>query len=204
MAIRRRADWGDTGALPAEGLVVRTDAEASRALHAALAAGEDPPAVGLLGGDLCATLGGRRDEARLRSPEATRVVVDAVEVRLDGAPAQHAVAHVVLRRSWWRGRVVALMNAAWVGSWNVAPRAHPGDGRLEVLDADLPLADRWKARSRLPLGTHVPHPGIATSRTAHTVIELGRPFDVWLDGEKAGRARRVEVAVLADVLPVVV
>jgi hypothetical protein len=204
MAIRRRTDWGGTGPLPPDGLVARTDAEASRLVHAAFAAGEEPPTIGLLGGDLCATLGGRRDEARLRSAEATRVVIDAVAVRLDGGAPQHAVAHVVLRRSWWRGRVVALMNAAWIGSWNVAPRAHPGDGRLEVLDADLALADRWKARGRLPLGTHVPHPAIATSRTARTVIDLGRPFDVWLDGVKAGRARQVEIAVLADALAVVV
>ncbi len=204
MAVRRRTDWGGTGPLPPQGLVVRTDAEASRALHAALVAGEEPPTIGLLGGDLCATLGGRRDGMRLRSPEATRVVVDVVEVRLDAGEPRHAVAHVVLRRSWWRGRVLALMNAAWIGSWNVAPRAHPGDGRLEVLDADLALADRWKARSRLPLGTHVPHPGITVSRTAHTVIELDGPLDVWLDGEKAGRARRIEITVLPDALAVVV
>jgi hypothetical protein len=204
MAIRRRADWGGTGPLPPDGLVVRTDADASRALHAAVEAGVEPPTLGLLGGDLCATLGGRRDGARLRSPDATRVVVDTVEVRLDGGAPRHAVAHVVVRRSWWRGRVVALMNAAWIGSWNVAPRAHPGDGRLEVLDADLAFADRWKARSRLPLGTHVPHPSISMSRAEHTVVELERPSDVWLDGERVGRARRIEVTVRPDTLAVVV
>lgn len=204
MAIRRNEDWGVAGALPDGGAIVRSDAAAGALVHRARAGGVAAPPVGLLAGDLCTTLGGRGDAARLRSPHAARVVVDAIEVRLDGGDAQHAVAHVVVRRSWWRGRVVAVMNAAWVGRWNVAPRAHPGDGFLDVIDADLPLGDRWKARARLPLGTHVPHPRITVGRVRSTVLDFDRPTDVWLDGVRTGRATRVEFAVLPEALTVVV
>ncbi len=56
------------------------------------------------------------------------------------------------------------MNAQWIGSWDVAPRSHPNDGLLDRCEGDLSLDDRWKARGRLPSGTHVPHPGIAEQR----------------------------------------
>ena len=87
------------------------------------------------------------------------------------------------------GPGVVAMNAQWLGSWDVAPRSHPNDGLLDVFDGDLPLGERLKARSRLPTGTHVPHPGIAERRVAAVQIELDRPTPVWLDGERVGSAR---------------
>ena len=49
-----------------------------------------------------------------------------------------AVAHVVARGGgpWWRGPIVAVMNADRLGRWDVAPRAHPNDGRLDVVEVD--------------------------------------------------------------------
>ncbi len=38
------------------------------------------------------------------------------------------------------------MNAQFLGRWDVAPRGHPNDGRLDVLDADLPLDERLQVR----------------------------------------------------------
>lgn len=204
MSIKRGEAWGEPGPLPAHGVLARTDADVRAVVERARRAGTDPVPIGLLGGDLCTTVGGRGDAARLASPDAARLVVDVGRVHLDDGPALHFVAHLVARRSWWRGRIVAVMNAAWIGRWNVAPRAHPGDGFFDVLDADLSLGDRWKARSRLPLGTHVPHPAIATSRTRGCTFDLDRPTVIWLDGVRAGTARRVEVAVEPDGLAVVV
>src|SRR4029450_5976164 len=111
-------------------------------------AGEPVPPLGLLGGDLCRTLGGRGDEARLRSPEATRLPVDLGAVLLDGR-LHWFVAHLIARRGWWSGRIVAAMNAEYLGPWDVAPRSHPNDGRLDTLDGDLPVGERLKARRRL-------------------------------------------------------
>jgi hypothetical protein len=220
MPIERGAAWGRAAPLPAGGVVVRSDAEARAVVERARRAGTPVPVLGLLGGDLCRTLGGRGDEARLRSPEATTVPCDLGSVLVDGR-LHWFVAHAVLRRSWWRGRVVAVMNAEWFGprrrggertgrrrggerSWDVAPRAHPGDGLLDVLDADLGLGDRWKARARLPTGTHVPHPGIRTSRTAALLVDASPALDVWLDGERIGRAAAVAVRIEPDALTIVV
>ena len=204
MSIRRGQAWGDQGPLPIGGLSVTTDAEVRAVVEEAMRAHVAPPPGGLLGGDLCTTLGGRGDRERLATDDAVRLVVDVAHVVLDDLTEHWFVAHLVARRAWWRGRVVAVMNAAYIGSWNIAPRAHPGDGVLDVLDADLSLSDRRKARARLPLGTHVPHPAIRGSRPRVFDVELDRPTPIWLDGERVGRAHRVHVEVVPDALVVVV
>ena len=114
----------------------------------------------LTGGDLLATIGGAAGESARRFP------IDVLSVDADGRRLT-AVAHVVARgRTWWRGPIVAVMNADRIGAWDVAPRAHPNDGQLDVVevDASMGLRDRWQASRRLPTGTHVPHPAIRTRR----------------------------------------
>ncbi len=204
MSVRRGEPWGTTGPLPADGVVVRTDAEARAVVEAARRAGEEPPPLGLLGGDLCRTLGGRGDEARLHTDEAARAVVDLGCVLVDGRQFWF-VAQLVARRSWWHGPVVVAANAQWLGRWDVAPRSHPGDGKLDVVVADLSLRDRTKAWRRLPQGTHVPHPGITERQVAATQLDLDPPCPVWLDGTKvADRARTLSVRVEPDAVAVVV
>lgn len=203
MTIRKGAVWGEPGGLPPHGVVVRSDAEARRIVTAARRAGEAIPPLGLLGGDLCKTLGGTGDEERLRSPNAMTVPVDLGAVLLDGR-LHWFVAHLVIKRSWWRGRAVAVMNAQYLGNWDVAPRGHPNDGLLDAFDADLPLGQRVLARRRLPLGTHVPHPGIAQARVDALQIDLDRPTPVELDGERLGTARNLAVRVEPDALRCIV
>jgi diacylglycerol kinase family enzyme len=208
MAVRKGEDWGQLGPLPEDGIVVATDAEARALVERARQAHEPLPTLGLVGGDLRSTLGGRRVEHELRSPDAARVQVDIVRVEIDGEPhwfVAHLIAHASFTRGgWWRGRTLAAMNAAWRGSWNVGPRAHPGDGLVDVLDADLSVGDRWKARHRLPLGTHVPHPGISMRRSAQFSLTCDPPLSIWLDGTPIGQARSVVGTVEPSALTVVV
>ncbi len=128
--------------------------------------------IGLVGGDLCHTLGGLGDESRLHGAEAMRFPVDLAVAEVDGV--EHCfVAHLIVRGRWWRGRAITIMNAQWLGDWDLGPRSHPNDGLLDVSDGRLGLADRMAARSRVRTGTHLPHPGIATSRVARYTTELG-------------------------------
>lgn len=203
MSVERGRRWGVPGALPPEGVVVGTDAEARAVVERARRAGEPLPALGLLGGDLCRTLGGPGDEGRLWSDEAVRVRVDVGAVLLDGT-LHWFVAHLIARRSWWRGRAIAVMNAEFVGPWDLGPRAHPGDGLLDITDGTLPFGDRLTARRRVRTGTHLPHPALATRRVAAWQTELDPPLDVWLDGDRVGRSSRLSVRVEPEALTVVV
>ncbi|MGI8755089.1 MAG: diacylglycerol/lipid kinase family protein [Acidimicrobiales bacterium] len=203
MTVERGQPWGVPGPLPTGATLVHSDAAARRVVESARRAQERPPVLGLIGGDLCRTVGGRGDEARLRSEEAMTLPVDIGSVLIDGRH-HWFVAHLVVRRSWWRGRVVAVMNAQWIGRWDVAPRSHPGDGLLDVLDGDLSLDDRLKARRRLRTGTHVPHPAISERRTSTVHLAFERPTPVWLDGERVGSARNLVIRVEPDGLTCVV
>jgi hypothetical protein len=203
MTISKGAAWGRPGPLADTGVVVRDDAEARAVVEAARRAKEAPPPLGLLGGDLCRTLGGTGDEPRLRSPDAMTFPVDLGVVLVDGT-IHCFVAHLIARRSWWRGRVVVAMNAQWLGAWDLGPRSHPNDGLLDISDGNLSLSDRWKARSRLPTGTHVPHPGIAVHRVPSMQLDLDPALDLWLDGVRIGRGSNVVVRVEPDALTVVV
>ena len=203
MTIRKGEAWGEPGALPSGGEVVRSDLEARRVVTAARRAGQPVPPLGLLGGDLCRTVGGTGDEARLRSAAAVQLPVDLGSVLVDGR-IHWFVAHLIARRSWWRGRVVAVMNAQFLGPWDVTPRGHPDDGRLDILDADLSFGERLQVRSRLRTGTHLPHPRIDQRHVPAVQIELDGPTPVYLDGEGIGPARRLSIRIEPDALLCVV
>ncbi|MGV3760452.1 MAG: hypothetical protein ACO1PW_13075 [Actinomycetota bacterium] len=203
MTIRKGEAWGRPGPLPSNGVVVRSDAEAREVVTAARRTGDPIPPLGLLGGDLCRTLGGTGDEARLRSDQAVQLPVDLGAGLVDGR-LHWFVAHLVARRSWWRGRVVAAMNAQYLGDWDVAPRGHPNDGRLDLLDGDLPLGQRLLARNRLPAGAHVPHPQITERRVEAVQLDFDRLTPIRLDGEPIGEARTLSLRVEPDALLCVV
>jgi hypothetical protein len=203
LPISKGEAWGEPGPLPDDGVVVRSDAEARAVVTEARRAHEPVPPLGLLGGDLCRTLGGTGDEGRLRSEQAVQLPVDLGAVLVDGR-LHWFVAHLVARRSWWHGRVVAAMNAQYLGRWDVAPRGHPNDGRLDVLDADLPFRARLQARARLPHGTHVPHPGIEERHQSAVQLDFPRPMPVYLDGQRQSDARTLSIRVEPDALLCVV
>ena len=201
--IEKGQDWGELGPLPEDGVVVRSDAEARAVVTEARRANRPVPPLGLLGGDLCRTVGGRGDEDRLHSPEATRLTVDLGAVLVDGR-LHWFVAHLVARRRWLRGPLLGAFNAQWLGDWDVAPRAHPGDGLLEVLEVTMSPGERWKARSRLRTGTHVPHPGIKLTRSDAVQRDLPGGHSVWLDGERVGPAGALSIRIEPDALRIVV
>lgn len=188
MNIRRGEDWGAPAPVPADAVVADTDREAAEIAATHRRANTPIPPIVLTGGDLARTLGGGRATAA----ERTHVPVDLGAVLVDGR-LHWFLAHLVARRSWLRGRIVVAANAAFLGEWNIAPRAHPGDGRLDVIDADPSLGDRLKARRRLRTGTHVPHPAITVRRTDAVQIDLERPTTIRLDGRSIGAARSLSI-----------
>jgi len=189
MTIRKGEEWGCSVQRP-DRLVV---AESDRALAALVASGQGNP-LGVSGGDVFHSVGSpaRRDPMQ-------RLPMDLLHVEADGA--RHlAVAHVLVRRSWWRGEIVVVMNVDHLGEWNIAPRAHPNDGRFDVVEVapSMSIRHRLQARRRLPQGTHVPHPDIRTRTGMEASWEFGRPQRLWIDGESIGSVRVLTVAVEPD------
>ena len=203
MTVEKGRDWGEAGPLPEDGVLVRSDAEAREVVTSARRANQPVPPLGLLGGDLCRTVGGRGDEGRLRSDAGTRLTVDLGSVLVDGR-LQWFVAHLVVRKGWLRGPLFGAFNAEWLGDWDVAPRAHPGDGVLELLEVTMSTGDRLKARGRLATGTHVPHPGITVRRADAVQRDVPKGHAVWLDGQRLGPANAISIRLEPDALRIVV
>jgi hypothetical protein len=207
MTIRKGEAWGTIGPVPAGAVRVHSDAELHRNVHAARTRSTTMPVFVLLGGSLMRAVGGSGDAARLAG-EVALLPVDLVRVGLDDTTTW-AVAHVIARRSrrWWlRGPIVAAMNAEFIGDWDVTPRGHPNDGRIDLLEvsAAMSVRDRWRAMKRLPSGTHLPHPEISVQRTATAERTFERPMRVWVDDVVMGETRTLRLTVEPDALVVCV
>jgi hypothetical protein len=200
VTVEKGQSWGERAARPPGLVEVRDDAAAGRVVRECRRAAATIPPLGLLGGDLRRTLGG--GPVASLGDEVAVFTIDLGIVMLEGLPWAF-VSHLVARRSWWWGEVLAAMNAEFLGRWDVAPRSHPNDGRLDVLHAvHLRPVDRWKVWRRLPTGTQLPHPGIRAQRIAATEVRLRRPLPVRLDGVTVGHARDLVIDVEPDALTV--
>ncbi len=204
MSVTRGGGWGRLAPLPADAPVVAGDAALADLVTPARRAGVDPPVVGLVGGDLCRTLGGGGDPGRLRGDRAVTAVVDIGRVTCDDGTTAWFVAHLVARRRAWQGPFAVVMNAQWLGPLDLGPRAHPGDGLLDLTEGRLGLRDRLTARRRARTGSHLPHPALRTARSGTHRFDLGHPTPVLLDGRRLGRFRTLRVDVEPDSLTVVV
>lgn len=190
MVIQKGKDWGSPGVLPPTAPVASSNAEL-RAL-----VGKGARVIGVAGGDLCRTLSGAGSMSVVFPIDLCRLTAVGVD--------ELFVAHCVARRRWLRGPITAVMNAQFIGSWDVAPRSHPNDGVVDVLEISMGVGDRLKARKRLGTGTHVPHPSIAQRRVSTADFHLGRPTKVWLDGEPFTTLTDFTITVEPDALTIVI
>ncbi|MFZ9628677.1 MAG: diacylglycerol/lipid kinase family protein [Ilumatobacteraceae bacterium] len=204
MTIRRGEPWGVPCELAADVTVVDGDAALSGVLTAARLGGAEPPLLAVRHGDVARTMGGATTDRVVPGAVLVRAPIDAIRVTADGRAPAWCCAHVVARQRWWRGRVVIVANAQFVDGRDVAPRAHPNDGRVDLLDVAPTMSwrDRVRAWRRTATGTHVPHPDIETRQVTSLVLEFDAPVGVWLDGRRWQRAQRLEVEVEADAVTV--
>lgn len=153
-------------------------------------------------GDMFRTVGARPIADRR---ELLALPIDLMTVRVDEGDPVVGVAHVLARLpfrrgGWWRGQVLAVMNAEFVGRFEVAPRGHPNDGRVETFLAasDMSVRQRWEVRQRLPSARHLPHPQIATRPVRSREWTFETALDVIVDNTIVGRGSRLSVEVIAD------
>ena len=195
MTIRRGSDWGVPGVPPPDLPWFDDDRSASDAVA------QGTTSLGLRGGDLARTLGAGGPSPCVEFP------IDVLRLESPSRTPEVAIAHVVVRRrfaGWWTGSVSVAMNAQYRGAWDVAPRGHPNDGRLELFEvADrMSVRQRWAARRRLPTGAHLPHPMITARSARHVVLSVPPRSRVDVDGRRwFATTGRESTEVTIDVVP---
>lgn len=200
MTIRRGSDWGRSGT-PPDGLPsARSDREIGEHL------GDGLTLIRLCGGDMFATLGGSTSGSPTPSLE---LPIDVMRIsykcsRDSELKTRVASSHCVMRArnargGWFRGNAVAVMNAQYLRKWDVAPRGHPNDGRVEILEVDARMSVRQRmiARLRMKTGTHLPHPDISVKSVSEFTWS-GSALTMWIDGAKIGVVQFVEIQVMKD------
>lgn len=199
MTIKPGRPWGERRASPFAPNQANSDADAA----ALIAAGHRE--FMLTGGDMWRTIGGSASHDDLR----TVVPIDLLTVEFAvGDIVEHtwALAHAVFDRSRGtigRGDVSYVMNAQYLGQWDLAPRGHPNDGRMDVvtISADMSWRQRRLLRRRLPTGTHLPHPHIRSQSLAEPWT-ADEPGTLTLDGRRRLSVDRVRIGLEADALTV--
>jgi hypothetical protein len=218
MGINKGAPWGKPVCGPPDVTVEGDDATLARA------------AAGHPGARIALTPRPAADFARaigLSSADpTTELLCDGLNVAV-GQRNLFAVNMVVLgtppdRQRWWsrvtrvRVRVddrvvhdgaalaVVVANGQFLRGLDVVPRGHPGDGRVEVQVYALAPRERAAMRSRLALGTHVPHPRIRSAAGRRVEIHVERPVAVEIDGADSGSAGDVDVTVVAGAFSLLV
>ena len=109
-----------------------------------------------------------------------------VEVEVDGRPVFAG-----------RATSVVVMNGQYLRGADLAPRGHPGDGSCEVQVYALAPGQRRLMRSRLGSGSHLPHPAITTARGRAVAVRLQAAAPVEVDGRPVGKAKTLDIQVLA-------
>ena len=198
MTIRKGEAWGEPAVCPSTLRIVPTDRDLRDWVIWHRTRGVPIADVGISGGDLARTCGGATDA----HPSAAKVTIDVMRVVLDDNEPTWGVAHVVARRRWIGDDIVMVMNAQFYGAYDVAPRSHPNDGKLDVLRVDAAMSprQRMQARSRARTGTHVPHGHLSLRSETECDVSLVRPMVIWIDGVRCGTARRLRVIAEPDAL----
>ena len=202
MTVRKGSDYGSAGRLPPDAPVVSSDDELRRTVLERRSAQRTPVVIGLIGGDLCRTLGGSGNRHRLTSSDAVTVPVDLAIATVDGAEFGF-VAHLLAGRPFGRDFAVA-MNAQWCGELDLGPRSHPGDGLLDVTTGSLPWRQRRLALRRARSGTHLPHPSLHHRRTDNVTLEFDHPVRLLLDGAHQIVGSSIQIRVEPDAFSVVI
>ena len=165
----------------------------------------------LTGGSLFETLG--RPNTPVVGGLAHCLPCDAISVSIVARGTQielTAINDVAIRNSWlrggWlRGPVLVVTNTGMRGGRQIATRAHPNDGHLDVVSvATMNMRQRIIGWSKAKSGNHVPHPKILISRTTHLDLAVSAKQLIVIDGRRHNHVSRVTLTIAPDAAHVLI
>lgn len=204
MTIRKGEQWGSRIAMPSHIRHVSSDAEI------ALCTSDD--FISISNGDIHLTLGSpvlQKNEA-----ECTLLLIDALQVHIlltDGSENVSLAASCIEIGRFFsvlhRHRFICITNGGIVDSRNLAPRAHPNDGRFDVItvEASMSIRERLIARKKALTGSHLPHPCLSVRQSeSFSTQRQGHRDDLVIDGVIISDWTEVSVSILPDYWQIVV
>lgn len=204
MTIRKGEPWGTRIAKPSRIRHVSSDAEIAQC------SSDDFISIG--GGDIYTTLGSPAFDSE--TVECTLLPMDAlhVKIRLSDTSEKSCTAASCIEvgslvSPLKSGRYICVTNGGIVSGRNLAPRAHPNDGRLDIMlvAETMSFRDRLTARKKALTGTHVPHPSISLRQDeTFSTRRLGDRDKLRIDGVTVANWIEVSVSIVPDYWQIVV
>ena len=218
MTIRRFAEWGRMIARPQVIESCDSDAEIGESMARHMLEQTEIPHIHATGGSIARALGDPHalsdaaalSDAKALSDAAVRELsIDVLHIdyrNADGMSHSIAANSVVLRHRLWVGQIIAMTNSGFVGTWEIATRAHPNDGRFDVveIDAGMSIRDRLTTRRRLNGAKPLSHPSVTSYQSESKEWTFDRPVRLYVDQNFVARVTYVRVKILPDAIRMVI
>jgi hypothetical protein len=204
MTIRKNEDWGSTVVRPEDLVICETDAATSQLATDFYLQQKPMPAIAITRSSLSRTLGKEGSNVNSQNMQATPF--DLIEVTfVDASMIEQkvlALGYGLLRKSWWRGDIVAAMNTSFIGNWDCAPRSHPNDGKFDLLavNGEMKSTQRLIASRRLKFGTHLPHPQISMKQLTSFDADCSAKPNLYVDNRRFMSVNQCKFRLLPDAL----
>ncbi|MDA2954922.1 MAG: hypothetical protein O3B17_03685 [Actinomycetota bacterium] len=202
MTISKHLEWGRDILKPEDLVICQDDAAASRLLTLLVGESKHLPIIAIKSSKLARALG--TNGAQLESKSMRALPFDLIKINFTNSSNEKvmviAIGYALLRNSWWRGEITAVLNTSFIGDWDCAPRSHPNDGKFDVVSVGSQMRpmQRLIASRRLRLGTHLPHPQISTHQTTSLELSSSALPNLFVDGQRFAKVSQISFTLLPD------
>jgi len=202
MTISKHLEWGRDILKPEDLVICQDDAAASRLLTGLVGESKHLPIIAIKSSKLARALG--TNGAQLESKSMRALPFDLIKINFTNSSNEKvmliAIGYALLRNSWWRGEITAVLNTSFIGEWDCAPRSHPNDGKFDVVSVGSQMRpmQRLIASRRLQLGTHLPHPKISTHQATNLELSSSALPNLFVDGQRFAKVSQINFTLLPD------
>ena len=206
MVIKRGEDWGQRVPRPADLLVLNNDVQANQFLTKQLQGSLPTQSIAILKSNIARSLGLNGSDLNVEKMLKTRF--DAIEIEFsdgdDKISHQCFLGNAVIRRSWLRGAMTGVFNTSFIAGRDWAPRAHPNDGKLDVLllDDAMSLRQRITAYRLSRSGSHLPHPQLKYLQSQSYVVSDLDAAKLTVDSVEFGEVKYCSFRLVPDAISI--
>ena len=206
MVIKRGEDWGHRVLHPDDLLVFENDVHANEYLTKQFQSSLPNQSIAILNSNIARSLG--MNGSDLSVEKMLKTSFDAIEVEISDCDDQISceifLGNALIRNSWRRGAITGVFNTSFIAGRDWAPRAHPNDGKLDVLliDEAMSLRQRITAYRLSRSGSHLPHPHLKYLQSQSYVASDPETAILTVDSVEFGAVKSCSFRVIPDAVSI--
>ena len=203
MTIRKGQEWGHFEERPSDLQLVADDVAACEVVSKCVIESSSTLNLSILKSDMARTLGITGATNLNSQMLCTRF--DVIEATYVLTKSEETIRRCFIGRAFiseklFFGRTIAVLNSSFVGNRDWAPKAHPNDGKLDLveLDSSMNIRQRLTAHRLMKSGSHLPHPQIRYNQLSEYEYATDRSASLSIEGVRIGSIRHCFFRVLPD------